>query len=228
MPTKTKKVSVLPKEDAKVVVGASNPTSSGMDFNSMISGNAVDAVSAKKKKLDAPAISLPAERAENLKRFLKHKADMKNSESLMREEEKPILDYCNEIFDSRGLENHFSNSYNVSGGDAGSVKFITVDKFSVGQEPEIINGIKNLLGADADKVIRKVTEVKLKDEIFEDEARQKELVALIGNRFAEFFDVTTSYKAVKGLNEGIFKVAGNQEKLNKIREFVIPQKASLK
>ena len=199
----------------------------GMDFNSMIGGGKSEG-EAKKTKSSAPVINLPEDKHGNLDAFLEEKSKMKNAEAAMRQEEAEILEVCRKVHDENGLKGKFSNSYLVNGAPGKTVKFITTDRFSVSQEQESLDELRDTLGDDFGEVVVKQQVVQLKAEVFESEELQAELVKLIGNRFPDFFETTFKWVAKKGLNESIFKTAKTQDKLDKVREIVVPAKPSLR
>jgi len=197
-----------------------------MDFEDMLASNETTASSAKKKD-DSGAFQLPEDLQQAFLNFLTHKKNKVNEETLMREEEEKVLEFCKNRFDSDGLAGKFTHSYDVKAKDA-KAKFITTDKFSIGQDNDIINKAKDLLGKDYEEVIGIEKVVTMNPEVFENEALKKEFVELLGDKFSKFFTTTKRFVVKKGFNEKIFKIAGNKEKLTQIREIIVPTKPSLK
>jgi hypothetical protein len=154
------------------------------------------------KKAKYPVITLPEKLATHLTAFQKHKADMKNSEALMREEESPILEYIGNYQDERALAGQYDGTISIEN----KVTYLKMDKWTVPQDEEVITALKETLGEKFDKVIYRETTVTLKKEVFENPDLQKELVAAIGDKFSKFFVTETKWTARKGLDENIFRI----------------------
>ena len=195
-------------------------------FDDMLASNTTT-VSAKKKKDEMPVLSLPADKKQAFLNYLKHKENKKNEETLMRQEEEIVLSFAKAKFDEDGLAGKFNHSYKIVSDDK-SASFITVDRFSIGQDQDVQNRAKDLLGDQYSEVIEEDKEVVMKDEVFTDEALKKELVALVGDKFAKFFMTQKKFVVKKDFNQKIFKIAGNKDKLAQIREVIVPTKPSLK
>jgi len=196
-------------------------------FEDMLGSSETTAKAAKKKKDEAPIIQLPEDKKQAFKNFLKHKENMKNEETLMRTEEEVVLSFCKAKFDEDGLAGNFTNTFKVVS-DEQTAKFITVDRFSIGQDLDIINRAKDLLGDKFSEVVDEEKEVVMKGEVFTDEALKKELIAMVGDKFAKFFITQKKFVIKKDFNEKIFKIAGNKDKLAQIREVIVPTKPSLR
>lgn len=186
-------------------------------FGSMLGQTEVPASDAKKKKDQKPIIKLDDEVTKKLHTFVDKKKEMKAAEGEMRLAESPILDVCMKRMDEDALTADFHSSYEVRGTDGTKVSFITTDKFSLSQEPDNINAIRDLLGDNFDKEIVKTPTVSLKPEVFESEELQRELVALMGAKFPKFFTTTVKYTTKSGFDERMYKIAGNQGKVLLIR-----------
>jgi len=109
------------------------------------------------------------------------------------------------------------------------VNLITVDKFTVTQDPENIKAFKELVGEEFDNCIVKDRTTQIKQSVLIDKVLLTELVTLVGpQNFSKFFETVDTYSAKDGLKERIYKVAGNSTRLEQIKAFVIPQKPYFK
>ena len=69
--------------------------------------------------------------------------------------------------------------------------------------------------------------ITVKEEVFADPAMQKYLMTRMGDRFAEFFEVTKTRKVAPNFDEELYK-RFDQEKIEDIKVFVKQAKPSLK
>lgn len=207
-----------------VAISNQNPA---VSFDQMIGDSAVKASDSKKKKSSNPSINLPEIVSKNLKEFLKQKTAMKSAENSMRQEEAVIIAHCQKIRDEKAFQGDVHSTYDVFGNNQ-SVKFIVTDKFSVDQSDEVLNALREAFGDKFDQVLEKKIEVKLKEEVFENEELKNELVQLIGQHFTKFFITETKWIAKKGLNDKLHSIAGTQEKLEEIRGLLPQAKPMLK
>ena len=198
-----------------------------VDFNAML-GQTVVAASDTKKKDQLPIINLNDELSAELKKFTVQKAAMKNAEGEMRLAEAPILQACLERMDTDALAADFHSSYEVKAKDGTKVKFITVDKFNISQEEENIAALKDLLGDNFEKETVKKPTVTLKSEVFEDADLQKELVTLMGDKFAKFFTTSVKTSLKPGFDERMYKIAKDKAKVMQIRGLCGKNKPFLK
>lgn len=199
-----------------------------LSFESMVSSNTVSAKDAK-KKATIPVIKLDTEHSAKLREFLEAKQKMKEHETAMRSAEAPIQNLCLNRQDEDGLSGQFASSYELVTDDGkNSVKFISVDKFYLSQDPDNITTLQDLLGENFDKEVKQETTVTLKQEVFEDEKLKKELVALVGAQFSKFFQTVVAYKMKPGFDERLYKLAKNTSDARQYRTICGKVKASLK
>ena len=112
---------------------------------------------------------------------------------------------------------------------AGEIKTITVSKFSVPQDPDGLNAIRNILGAGFAEAIKPETTVTLREEVMLNPGLQAELMGLLGGNFAKFFTAETKQAATPDLNDKLPKLVNNDPvKLAQVRELMGQQKLTLK
>ena len=131
-------------------------------------------------------------------KFQAAKKAKKEAEAEMSFNESIVIDAVRPVQDKDGFNNNYKKSYSIKGN--------TNDEFLIEE---------------------KVT-VTLKVEIFADEERQEELMKLLGEKFNEFFDVTTKLAVADDYDKNVYAVVNDQDKLDKVRTFVKPYKAALR
>ena len=148
----------------------------------------------------------------------KAKADKEFAASVIRK-------FVRKQQDERALAGDFNKSYQVKTAKH-TVKFVTADKFSINGDdaPEF----KRLFSSEFDSLMEEKIDVTLKPAVFADEDKQNELMNLLGDKFSEFFDVTTTLHTKKGFDEEVYKVAKTQDKLDEIRVYAKQQTPSIR
>ena len=187
------------------------------------------AESPSKKKDDKPVVELPDSLKENLSNFLVAKKTKKAAETTMKTNEAPILNYMDEIYETRGLAGNFASTFTVHGKEGESVLFIKQDKFSVNSDEKVVEECRKHLGSIYDKSVEEKQTVTLKSEVFESDELQEELAKLLGDKFDKFFNVTTKIVAKKDLKEKIFDIVKrDNNKLSMLKMAVTQAKGQLK
>lgn len=176
------------------------------------------------KKNAALALSVPAEVKVAVDAFNAAKVEKKNAEAKMVLHGEVVMNHVRPIADADGFKGAFKNSYDVPG-ETGKVKVVYANKFSI--NPEDKNLIAEILGAKFAELIKEKYQVTLKQEVLEDEEKSAELERLLGDRFAEFFDVTKSLAVAADFDEKIYG-AVNRDELTDLRNFVKQAKPSLR
>jgi hypothetical protein len=199
-------------------------------FDSMVNSSVVSKADKAKKKDELPQIKLTPTLSANLRKFLKAKRIEKLAATAKEMQEQPILKFCQDRLDKDALSGNFTSSYEVLSDDKKTkVKFITSDKFSLSQDKENIAALQEKLGDEFDEYIESITVIQSKPELFTDEELQKELVALLGDKFSKFFVAVKTYKTKKGYDEKVFKYAqGEENKLKNIRTMISQSKPFFK
>lgn len=198
------------------------------DFKEALKKNKVAKEPAKKSSV--PILSnVPANIITAAKKYQELVDKKKEIEGEMANNHQVVADYCSEIQDQRAFSGSFSKSLKIPVGDANEDKhlmYTTKNVFKI--DPESEGDIKKLLGKNFVNLIQENFEVTLKEEVFQNEALQKELMTLLGDNFAKFLNSTSSFKVKENYDEKIYEMAGNKDKLAEIRTFIEPQKPSLK
>lgn len=197
-------------------------------FNSLVKSAAVSTDKKGKKKEEGLVIELKDENVGKLVEFNKQKKTMKEAETAMRVVETPIILVCRDEQNKQGFKGSFQGSFTVKDGTE-TAKFVSTDSFSVSQDPEVHSQLKELLGEETyGEVIREETSVTMKDDVFTDEAKQNEFIALMGDRFGDFFESTVTLKVKSGFQERVYGIAKTDDKLVQILSLIIQKKPFLK
>jgi len=192
-------------------------------FKSAIKQTSV--VKSSVKKSTMPVIEVKNSVANEIENFIKANKAEKLAKADKDFAGSNIIAHCRPIQDKRALAGDFVKSYTVKS-DKGVVKFITADKFGVNTEDE--ETLKSLLDEHYDNLLEEKITVTLKAEVFQDEAKQEELMNLLGDKFAEFFDVETKLQAKEDFDKNVYKAVNNQNDLDELRLYAKQNKPSIR
>jgi hypothetical protein len=185
--------------------------------------------SKRSKEQPSPILKLNAKDTALLKKFLQHKKKQRSEEAAMRLVEKELLASLQKKQDEDGFKGKYSSGYFVLTNDeTQKVKYVSVDKYNVPNKPEVIDALKELLGAAFAKEIKRIRTVTLKSEVFKDKKLKKRLVELLGAEFSDFFMTTPNYVVTPGFDERIYEIASNAKQANEIRKLCSKTKSCLK
>lgn len=197
-------------------------------FNSLIKSAVAVTDKKGKKKKERFVLELPVGLSGKLIEFNKQKKAMKEAETAMRVAETPIVLFCRDEQNKSAFEGTFRSSFDVKDGTEVS-KFVSSDTFSVSQDPEVHNQLKQLFGEEVyNEVIGEETFVVMKNDVFTDEKKQEEFIALMGDRFGDFFESTVVLKVKPGFQERVYQLAKTEEKLIEISSLITQKKPFLK
>lgn len=178
------------------------------------------------KKTSVPVLSdVPAEITQAAKDFLEKNKKKKELEAELAALNSQIAEYTQGIQDTRAFAGEFNNSYKIPAGDS-DVMVTTKNVFSINAEDE--SKIKKLFGKKFDSLIKEKLEVVLKDEVFQNENLQNELMELLGDDFSKFFNTFTTLKVQEDYDENVYLFAKTPEILADIRVLVKPSKSAIK
>lgn len=183
------------------------------------------------KKKSSPIIKLNKEVGKALHDFNNAKAEVKIAKANQAEAFTILNDFCLKEADKNGLNDNFAGTYEIVNGEI-TAKYILVDRWTVpqGENAEVA---KKELKVVWDKITIEDVNVKLKDEVHKDVNLQNDLVKLIGDRFDDFFETEIVYRPIDKLKEKIYGICKSvsrnpQALLNKIRQYIVPAKPSIK
>jgi hypothetical protein len=157
--------------------------------------------------------------------YCKAVKEKKAAEAEMKVQGDMITTFASKKQDEKAFDGDFHKSFDLQG-EKETIKYVTSDRFIINSEDE--KPLKEVFGKKFNEMIREKFEVTMKEEVIENEDLQKEFMALMGDNFSRFFDVKTSLVTTKDFDEKIYSVVENQEKLDEVRTYVRPWKASLK
>lgn len=197
-------------------------------FNNLIKKKATTGKKKSAKKSNAPAINLPPELSEELDILIEAKAEEKAAQAKKKQAEVKLLAHAQNIQDVNGLNGNYQSTYELVGENFTS-KFISSDRYSVSQESEVHEEIKEIVGEDnLDEMVVQEMVVQLRSEVFADQEKQDMLVALIGDKFDELFETTIKYSAKKGLKDNIYTLVTGLDELEEVRELMPQYKPSIR
>jgi len=171
------------------------------NFMDTIGASAKVEKKAPAKKADAAIIKdAPANVKADITALIAAKKKAKEAKSEITNAEKSILEFGRKNHDDEAFAGRFKKSRKIAGEGDDTVNFITANKWSF--SPDDVDDIQEILG-DAD-LIEKDYVVKINSEVFTDEAKQKELMELLGDRWNDFFETTVTYKVSENFDEAIY------------------------
>ena len=193
-------------------------------FGDMLKKTAVTEPAKKKKKKEMPVLSPPEEIKQAVDEYVEASLQNKKSKGTMDLKGAMIIGWVDEQQDKNGFDNNFRTSYNVQGIKE-SIKFISSNRYSMSSED--IGQLQEILGPAYAELIIENHSVKLRDEVFESEELQGELMELIGDRFGDFFETTISLSVSEGFNEKVYQHV-HQDTLPMLKTFCKRYKPSLR
>jgi hypothetical protein len=173
------------------------------DFMAAVTGNAKVEKKTPAKKQDASIIKDAPENVKaDITKLIAAKKKAKEAKSEIANAEKSILVYGREHHDTEAFAGRFKKSHKIAGEGDDTVTFVTANKWSF--SPDDIEEVNEVLGDAADDLIEKDYVVKINSEVFTDEAKQKELMELLGDRWNDFFETTVTYKVSSDFDEKVY------------------------
>jgi len=160
-----------------------------------------EATTPKKGKM--PILAATPEVKDAVDQYQEAKSQKKQAEAVIEITGAVIAGFVRERQDADGYAGKFSGSYAVMG-NRDKAKVIYANKYSLSPEDEA--QLAEILGPNFPAMISRRFEVKLKDEVFEDEAKQAALMALVGERFPEFFETKVSLSVCEGFSKLVYQV----------------------
>jgi len=177
--------------------------------------------SAKKQMAKIPASEEVKHEVDN---YQQAKARKKKAEAEMEASGTIILEFAGKHQDQDGFNGDFKNAYQIDGFDE-SVKYVSSNRFSI--NPADVDQLHDMLEDGFDELLEEKYDVSLKEEVFKDQQLQNELMALVGDRFGDFFETKASVKVKDDFDKNIFKHV-TKKTLPILRTFCRPYKASLR
>lgn len=178
----------------------------------------------KAKKSSMPTLQATPEVAQAVDQYQESKINYKQAEAAMGAAAEIITDFVRGRQDEEGFAGRYQGSYAVMG-NRHQAKVIYANKFSINGEDEA--ELTAILGENFDNLIEKKFSVKLRAEVLEDEGLQSELMGLIGERFADFFETTASLSVTEGFSREIYR-AVPPEQMDALRTYARQYKPSIR
>jgi hypothetical protein len=176
------------------------------------------------KKATMPTLQTTPEVAAAVDEYQDAKTNMKMAEAAMNSAGDLITEFVRAQQDADGYAGRYQGSYAVLG-QRHQAKVIFANKFSFNPEDE--GHLENLLGERFDEMVAKKFSVKLRPEVFESEELQAEIMALVGERFGDFFETTVSLAVREGFCQAVYRAVA-PEQLAALRTFARQYKPSIR
>jgi hypothetical protein len=192
-------------------------------FGDMLAATATKA-EPKAKKSSMPTLQATPEVAVAVDQYQESKVNYKQAEAAMGAAAETIMVFVREHQDAEGFAGRYQGSYAIMG-NRHQAKVIYANKFSINSEDEA--ELAGLLGDNFENMIDKKVSVKLRAEVLENEGLQEELMVLIGDRFPDFFETTTSLSVTEGFSREIYR-AVPPEQMDALRTYARQYKPSIR
>ena len=170
-------------------------------FDDLINTNVKKKETKKVSKKSAEIIPVPADVQDEIDKLLEAKKAKKKAESDIKKAEPTILDHGIQLKDQNAYKGSFQKSYKL-GNDDSHVNMVTANKWSFKEED--VDSIKEIIGDDADEMIIKETEVRLKPEVFKDPELKQKFVQMVGMDFPEFFETHVYHYVSDDFDEKVY------------------------
>jgi len=165
-----------------------------------------------KKKTTIPILDAPENVQEAVDDYLAAAKAEKEAKAEMGAAKDVIVDFVQPVQDEDGCKGKFRTSYTVKGKKKGNkAKFISSNRWTINADD--VEDLQELLGEHFEEMIDQQFKVNLKSEVFENQGLQDELMELVGDRFADFFDTITDVKVKEGFDKMLYKAVDDLDEL---------------
>jgi hypothetical protein len=195
----------------------------GPSFGEALAATATKA-EAKPKKGKMPVLKAPPEVAEAVDAYMDAKIAMKQNEAVIDSTGTVIEGFVRQQQDEDGFKGLYQGSYAVMG-NYHQAKVIFQNKYSLSADDQ--EQLAAILGDNFDDLITRNYNVKLRAEVFQDEALQAELMELVGERFGEFFETEIKLGVCENFTKLIYQVV-DADSLENLRAFAKQYRPSIR
>jgi hypothetical protein len=157
----------------------------------------------KPKKDKMPVLEGPPEIMEAADNYMEAKTNLKMAQATLDQAGDQLIEFVRQVQDQEGFAGRFRNSWAVLG-HKHQAKVIFQNKFSL--NPDDADQLAEILGDQFGNLIRETFSVKLKEQVFQDEELQNELMELLGDRWEDFFETTTKLEVCENFSQLIYQV----------------------
>lgn len=178
----------------------------------------------KAKKETMPTLDPPADVKDAVDLYQTAKAERNKADADMAASGEVIMAWTQEKADEDGYSGNPRGSYCLRG-NSHQVKVIYANKFSI--NPSDKGALAQIVGESFADLFNESFQVKLKPEVFENEALQNELMALVGARWHEFFETSVALSVKEGFSKDIYRYVGEDD-MGNLRLFCRQYKPSLR
>ena len=192
-------------------------------FDEMLNSNVKPKETKKASKKSAEIIPVPANVQAEIDKLLEAKKAKKKAESDIKKAEPTIIDHGIQLKDGNAYKGSFQKSYKL-GNDDNHVNMVTANKWSFNEDD--VDQIKEIIGENANDMIIKNTEVRLKPNVFSDPELKQRFVQMVGMEFPEFFETHVSHHVSDDFDEKIYDLG--EETVEDLRLLMKQSKPSLR
>lgn len=193
------------------------------EFWEAVAGATVQ-VQKNEKKDKIPVLTPPDKIKKLVDEVVNWKGKEKEAKAQKETAEVDVIDWAKGKQEADAFANNFQKSYRIQGVKE-VVTYVSSDKFSR-IDPSDIPSLKDILGRKFDEFVQKNVTVKLLDEVLSSEVLQKELMELLGNKFAKFFKAETTFVPVEDFDRKIYSFS--KKAVEQIKDIIKQAKPSLR
>lgn len=181
----------------------------------------------KKSKSKVPTIPdniIPGDVKAAIDDYLTSKEISKSAEAQMQLAGEKVQGFCQSYQDERAFQGVFSKSYKLQGNEK-TLTYASSNRWTI--NPQDYKMLSDILGEHSKRLLKVSYTVRLKDEVFQNEALKKALMEMVGQRFKEFFISEPSVSVSETFDQEIYACL-EPEKLKEFRAFARQYKPSLR
>lgn len=176
------------------------------------------------KTSKVPYLQITPEEMELVDRFQAANRNKKQAEAEMTRCAPALLQKVRDQIDADGYAGNYHNSYKLQG----NKEVVTVTyKNAWTINPSDAERLKVILGENYPQLIIKKYVVRLKDDVFTNPEKANELMALIGNRFLEFFEKEEKLAVCENFDSQLYRVVP-RDKLPTLRQWARQYKGQIR
>lgn len=179
-------------------------------------------VEKSKGKSKMPTIQAPPNIQLIIDQYIAAKEKEKIAKAEKESVEDAIIDFVRKRQDEDGFKHHHSSSYAVG---SQPLKFVSSNRFTLSTDD--VAQLQDLFQEHYGEMILEKYDVSLKSEVMENEELQAELMGLVGERFAEFFETKMKLSVCENFDRRVYDVLTEKE-MPTFRTFCRQYKPSLR
>ena len=192
-----------------------------------------DKIASKVKPADKkPSAKPQADLTDNVRKavdaIVQNKAAMAALKAELADNENTVIDHVLPQYFELARKGQFTKSLELLG-DKSRLLFSTADSFSVPQDEETLNQVKELLNERYNEFLTTHRSISIKEDVLKNESTLEKIAKACekaGLPIGDIFDVTDKVEAVSGLDEKQFEL--DEDKFEMFRILIKQRKPALK